>query len=243
MFTILLAEFVGSLMFAYVGGCIFALTGVLTSEAMDCSRVLTIAITDGFLFYALVYVTMKLSSQMAGYFNPAVTLGLMVLDIFLKSTGRLRKSAKYLSLLEALAFVFVQVLGACLGVLLVPVTVPGALSGREKVMESVPYLQETLIQAALLDFLLAFVLMVTVLAVRNNEDRKSSLILAFAYMVLRLLAVPVSGSSVNPARAIGHTIVSQTTQSLEGLWAYTIPSSLGCVFGTLAYVSTVPQLN
>eukprot|EP00457_Paulinella_chromatophora_P009076 gb/GEZN01009130.1/.p1 GENE.gb/GEZN01009130.1/~~gb/GEZN01009130.1/.p1 ORF type:complete len:253 (+),score=40.26 gb/GEZN01009130.1/:138-896(+) len=243
LITILLAEFLGSLMFAYLGGCIFTLTGTLSSESMDCSRVMTIALTDGFLFYALVYLTMKLSSQMGGYFNPAITLGLMVLDLFLKSTGRLRKTAKYMTLLEAFTFILAQVLGAFLGVLLVPLTIPNAMDGNEKLMESVPYLQETILQTAFLDFLLAFVLMVVVLAVRNNEERKSSLVLAFTYMVLRLLTVPVSGSSVNPARAVGHTMVSQTKESMDGLWAYTIPSIFGCVVGTLVYVATVPRLH
>lgn len=67
-------EFLGTALLAFLGGAIVAVTGLksISDGAVTVERSLVIALTDGFLFYGLVYLTMKLSNQTSGYLNPYV---------------------------------------------------------------------------------------------------------------------------------------------------------------------------
>jgi len=55
----LIAEALGSFLFAYLGGAFIASTGSIQSEAMECTRVFSICLAEGLLLYALVMLTMK----------------------------------------------------------------------------------------------------------------------------------------------------------------------------------------
>ncbi len=74
VFLSIAPEFLGTMLFSFLGGAIVAITGKFMDEAVSAERAMTIAFVDGFLFYSLVYLTMKLSFQTSGYLNPYVSL-------------------------------------------------------------------------------------------------------------------------------------------------------------------------
>jgi len=121
-------------------------------------------------------------------------------------------------------------------------TVPRALNGVERMGVAFPKLGESDARAFLLEFILSFFLMLLILAIRNTETRKSSILLAFNYMALRLLAIPITGSTLNPARALGHAIVGSSVRAWSSLWIYLIAPFLGVVSSTLVYLFISPKL-
>jgi len=199
--ALLFSEFLACMLFVFFGGAIVAITGDITSEGFTCSRVITVAVTDGLIFYALVYLTMKLGGGRGGYFNPSLTFALAMVDLYLDKNWCLHAA-------RAFAHVMAQTLGGFVGALLILATIPNVLSGLEKTGAPVPNFGETSGSVFLLSFFLSFFLVLVVLTVRSNEERKSSLIIAFAYIALRLLAFPLSFDTLNPARSFAHAVVS-----------------------------------
>ena len=72
-----------------------------------------------------------------------------------------------------------------------------------------------------------------VLSVRNNENKKSSLILAFCMMACRLVLFPSSSSTLNPARALAHAVVGD---GMKYFWLFFLAPLTGATVGTLLFV-------
>ena len=66
-------------------------------------------VSDGFLFYALIFLTMKLTHGQSGYYNPSITFSLALTDIYLDPQGWRRH------LIRLGTYACAQFLGAILG--------------------------------------------------------------------------------------------------------------------------------
>lgn len=66
-------EFFATLLFTFMGGAVVFITGSIVNDAVTSHRVLTVAITDGFMYYGFLYMAMKLSYSSSGFLNPYVT--------------------------------------------------------------------------------------------------------------------------------------------------------------------------
>jgi len=216
------AEFLGCLLFTYVGGGAVSVTGVVENEAVNCTRAVTIAMVDGFLFYALIFLTMKLTHGQGGYYNPSITFALALTDTYLDPQGW-RKHFIRLG-----TFAISQLMGAIIGALLILASVPGILTnGVERTGISFPNLGESLGRAFVLESLLSFFLILVVLSVRSNEKRHSSFLLAFAYICCRLVIFPLTGGTLNVARSFGHTIAAGGIQAWKYIWVSALAPMLG----------------
>jgi glycerol uptake facilitator-like aquaporin len=78
----------------------------------------------------------------------------------------------------------------------------------------------------------AFVL----LAVRMNEERKSSVLVAGAFALVRLLSLPLSGGYANPARSLGHCAAASFAPLCRNfLWIYTSAPFVGGLLATFSF--------
>jgi hypothetical protein len=82
---------------------------VVENEAINCTRAVTVAFVDGFLFYTVIFLTMKLSHGAGGYYNPAISLSLSMTDIYLEPDGWRRHLIRFATFLVA------QIAGAITG--------------------------------------------------------------------------------------------------------------------------------
>jgi len=230
LLAILFTEFLGAMLFTYVGGGSVAVTGVVENEAINCMRTVTIAVIDGFAFYALIFLTMKLSHGQGGYYNPAVTISLVLVDLYLDTSSWRRHLTRWALYLVA------QILGGITGALLIMGSVPGVLNGVERTGISFPNLGESLGRAFVLESLLSFFLILVVLSVRSNEKRHSSLLLGFAFMAVRLVCFPLTGGSLNFARSFGHAVAAGGIESWKYIWVSFLGPMLGAGLATSTFL-------
>eukprot|EP01006_Ploeotia_vitrea_P037364 TRINITY_DN66123_c7_g1_i2.p1 TRINITY_DN66123_c7_g1~~TRINITY_DN66123_c7_g1_i2.p1 ORF type:complete len:265 (+),score=117.95 TRINITY_DN66123_c7_g1_i2:69-863(+) len=221
-----LSEFLGSLLFVFLGASVISLTGNIDSEAVNCTRIVLVALVDGLLFHFIIYLTQRLSDGNGGYVNPTVTISLAALDTYFDG-----KAASHVG--RALFYIAAQCAGSVVGAFLVLSAQPDPLVGLEKIGKSRPSFGTRENSAFWIEFILAYFLVIIILAVRRNERRRSSLIIGLTYMTIRLFSFPLTQGFVNPARALGPAIVGN---GWRYLWLYVLAPVIGSLFGTFTFI-------
>ncbi|NYI04020.1 MIP family channel protein [Allostreptomyces psammosilenae] len=214
----LLAEFLGTalLVFFAVG------TAVL---AVDFVGALGIALAFGLVLLALVYAFGPISGC---HVNPAVTLGFLVAR---RIDGR-----------TALGYWVAQLLGGVLGaavLFLVARQVPGLVTeGR---FGSNGYGDRsdvgiTLGGAFLAEVVLTFLLVLVVLSVTHRLAALhfAGLAIGMALAVVHLIGIPLTGTSVNPARSLGPALFAGA-DALSQLWLFFLAPLVGGVLAALVH--------
>jgi aquaporin Z len=188
----LTAEFVGTLLFVFVGaGSVVATVGVGPPGASIGS--LGVALAHGVGMAVLVSMTMSISG---GHLNPAVTFGLWIAD---KIDGG-----------RAAQYVLAQFLGALAGAALVKVLLPRvavalALVGTPHLSADVSFMQGVWIEAA---FTFVLVSAVFGTAVSSEAPKIAGFGIGLAIFVAALVAGNWTGAVLNPARALGPALVA-----------------------------------
>jgi aquaporin Z len=148
-----------------------------------------------------------------GHFNPAVTLGAL-LD-------------RRITPVDAGAYMIAQVVGAVVASLfLLVISSQDAVSATRNtpgVGEGGAFLVEIVLTAV-------FLLVILTVTSRNNEQAPFAIALTLG--VIHFAGVPLSGSSVNPARSLGPAIVGA---DLSSIWVYLIAPFVGAALGWAIY--------
>lgn len=204
----LLTEFLGTAILVMIGAGAVALT------VAEGGSVVGAAFAFGLVFMSLIYTW---GSYSGAHFNPAVSFGFAV-------AGRM-------NWLLMLGYWVAQLLGGIVGAALV-LYFYGTDTG---VGASVGSLTNTDAWAAvLLEAILTFILVTTVLFVTRNpmlaviSGLAIGLVLTFAY----LAAGPLTGASMNPARSLGPAIFSN---NMGSYWIYVVGPLLGALVAALVY--------
>jgi aquaporin NIP len=207
----LIAELLGT--FALV----FAGTGAIVIDQVSGGTVthVGVALTFGLIVLAMIYTFGDVSGA---HFNPAVTIGFW-------SAGRMPGR-------EVLPYLGSQVIGALLASILLRILFPGN-----------PLLGATLpsgsnLQSFVLEFILTFFLMLTILNVSTGAKEKgitAGIAVGAMIGLEAMFAGPISGASMNPARSLAPAVVSG---HLEHLWVYLIAPPLGTIAARFACLGT-----
>lgn len=208
----IVAEFIGTFALVFIGGATI-MNGYVANAAVP---LIDVAIAYGLTMALLVSATMRVS----GHLNPAVTIGFAV--------------TRRLSLPATAVYIVSQCAGAVVAALalkaLFPATVAQAARlGGEWVAGNVSTLHAIGFEA-IATFFLVFVVFGTVV------DPKAPKVGGFAVgltVCADVLAIgPLTGASMNPARAFGPALVSGV---FEGHLIYWIGPILGGVAAGLIY--------
>ncbi|MGO8700204.1 MAG: MIP family channel protein [Limisphaerales bacterium] len=202
-----MAEFIGT--FALV----FAGSGAIVVNETSGGAVthVGIALTFGLIVVAMIYTFGDISGA---HLNPAVTIGFWAArritspDVLLYTTAQL---AGAISASASLRLLFPQskLLGA---------TLP---AGSD-------------LQSFVLEFILTFLLMLTVLNVSTGAKEKgitAGIAVGSVIALEAMFAGPICGASMNPARSFGPALLSG---HFEHLWLYLTAPFLGAGLATLA---------
>ena len=207
-----IAEFIGTMLFVLIGtGAVIVVGG---------QDIVAIALAHGIAYAAMVYATMKISG---GHINPAVTLAMMV-------TGRMK-------IAPGGVYMAAQVLGGIMATLLLYVILRNEIGnltefgahgiGKEAVAGDGG--------ALLLELILTAVLIIVIYAVAVAKDGygiMAPLAIGLTIVAIHLIAFPLTGASVNPARWFGPALISN---AFDSLWVYIIGPALGATIGALLY--------
>ena len=194
------AEFVATALFVYVG----AGSVVMNAVSANTLGPLAVAFAHGIALAILVSMTMGISG---GHVNPAVTVSLL-------AAGKVDRRT-------AGAYIVAQLAGAALGALLVKLTFPlqaGIVTnlGTPAMSAHVgSFLQGTAIEAVF-TFLLVSAVFGT--AVSADAPKIGGFGIGLAVFVGAVVAGPLTGAALNPARAFGPALVAGEWHSQAAYW-------------------------
>jgi aquaporin Z len=208
------AEFLGTFgLLASVGGAA-VFSGLLLAGQLDSARVVLISAALGFGVLGMAYAFGDVSG---GHFNPAITIGFW-------ASGRLPAR-------DVVPYIIAQVLGGITAMAIIAGIAYGGPSGfftsvQAGALASQGYSGNgsgylySATSVFLLEVLFTFFLVVVALFVtraENSSKNVAALAITMTLFMTNLVAIPVDGASINPARSFAPAILSAFWPS--GQWA------------------------
>lgn len=210
----LLAELVGSMVLVLIGcgSC------VNTYNEVDKSGFKPTVIEIAFAFGIAVATMAQAVGHVSGcHINPAVTCGMLV--------------ARHISVIKALLYIIVQCLGGVVGAAILKGISPEGVWGATEVNPTI-----SSAQAFGIELVITFILVLVVFGVcdERRTDVKGSAPLAIGLSITacHIVAVPLTGASMNPARTFGPSVIFN---SWANHWVYWAGPILGGLIAALLY--------
>ncbi len=185
---------------------VFAGTGAIIVNEASAGAIshVGVALTFGLVVLAMIYTFGDISGA---HFNPAVTIGFW-------AAGRMPGA-------EIAPYVISQ----CIGALLASVVLRFLFPASKLLGATMPAGSEA--QSVVLEALLTFLLMLTILSVSSGSKEKgitAGIAIGAVIGLEALFAGPVCGASMNPVRSLAPALVSL---HLEHLWVYFVGPTVG----------------
>ncbi|MDR2885781.1 MAG: MIP family channel protein [Rikenellaceae bacterium] len=202
-----LAEMIGTMVLVLMG-CGSAVIGNSTGAL----GLLGIAFAFGLSVVAMAYAIGPISGC---HINPAITLGAWL-------AGRIKGC-------DAMFYVLFQIIGAIIGsVLLWAIASCMGLEGTG----ANQYAEGQMTSALLAEFIFTFIFVLVVLGSTSDKAPAgfAGLAIGLALVLVHIVCIPITGTSVNPARSIGPAIFEGGV-ALKQLWLFILAPLAG---GTLA---------
>jgi len=217
-----LAEFIGTF-WSVFGGCGSAIFAAAFPE-----------LRIGFLGVALAFGLTVLTGAFAlghisgGHFNPAVSVGLWV-------GGRFDTK-------DLIPYVVSQVVGAVLAAWVLYLIVQGqagfagtggfATNGYAELSPG----KYSLISALMIEIVLTAMFLIVIMGATDKRAPAgfAPIAIGLALTLIHLISIPVTNTSVNPARSTGVAIFAETA-ALSQLWLFWVAPIVGAIIGAIIY--------
>lgn len=202
-----LAEFTGTFALVFFG------TGsIIINDQTGFFGNTGIAFTFGLIVMAMIYSYRNISGA---HFNPAVTIGFSLAKLFNPK--------------EILPYILFQISGAFVASFLLKFLFPANLN----LGSTIPAGSQ--MQSFLLEIVLGFLLMLVILFTSQGTKKMQQLAgiaIGLTILLESMLAGPICGASMNPARSLAPGIVSGNTLSL---WIYLVAPPIGASLAGLFF--------
>jgi len=217
-----IAEMTGTMVLVLLGcgAAVFNVGGV-----SDVSWVLTVAFAFGLAVVAMAYTIGPISGC---HINPAITVAAWI-------SGRMKCA-------EATVYVAAQLVGAFIGSAVLYALVNGGIAtgGVTTTGANFVFADGGLMGSAIAEAVLTFIFVLVVLGTTyktNNAPKFAGLAIGLTLVLVHIVGIPITGTSVNPARSIASAIFD----SLEGgralcdLWVFIVFPLVGAALSALVW--------
>ncbi|MDR1437019.1 MAG: aquaporin Z [Candidatus Symbiothrix sp.] len=219
---IFIAELIGTFVLV-LGGCG---TAVFAGGSVGFAGV---ALAFGLTVVAMAYGIGNISGA---HLNPAVSVGVFC-------AGKM--SAKNLGI-----YVSAQVIGGILaaGLMAFIVNQYGgergifAANGYGEFFKGVAgYVQLSAAGAFVVELVLTFVFLIVILGVTDSRAPKgfAGIAIGLALTLIHLISIPLTNTSVNPARSLSQAVFSENALALPQLWLFIVAPLLGAALAAYVY--------
>ncbi|MEH2062818.1 MAG: aquaporin Z [Nostoc sp.] len=237
-----LAEFIGTF-WLVLGGCGSAvLAAAYTADAAKISENTSFPLGIGLVGVSLAFGLTVLTGAYAlghisgGHFNPAVSFGLWAGKRFPAS--------------DLLPYIASQVIGAIVGAGIIYLIASGktgfALTGSNPLATN-GYGNHspggyTLFSCLISEVVMTFMFLLIILGVTDSRAPKgfAPLAIGFGLTLIHLISIPVTNTSVNPARSTGVAIFAGA-ELFSQVWLFWIAPILGAILAGWLYVAVFSE--
>jgi MIP family channel proteins len=203
-----LAEFLGTMVLVLMGCGSAVFAG--TAQPFAAVGTLGVALAFGLSVIAMAYTIGKISGC---HINPAITLGMLV--------------ANKISSKDAAGYMVAQVLGAILGSAILFVLAQN--SGSTTTLTGANgYSDLTVAFVAEAVFTFIFLLVVFGSTSKGSANGFAGLAIGLSLVLIHIVCIPITGTSVNPARSIGPALF-EGGAALSQLWLFIVAPFVGAV--------------
>lgn len=209
-----LAELVGTMTLVLMGCGAAVFAG--TAQPFASVGTLGVAFAFGLSVIAMAYTIGKISGC---HINPAITLGMFL--------------SKRMPAKDATMYIIFQIIGAILGSAILYVLAKDSgstttLTGANGYTSVLPaFIAETV-------FTFIFVLVVLGATSKGSADGFGGLAIGLTLVLIHIVCIPITGTSVNPARSIGPAIF-QGAEALSQLWLFIVAPFLGAAIAAVVW--------
>lgn len=223
----LIAEFIGTL-WLVLGGCGSAVLAAAYPE-------LGIGFAGVAIAFGLTVVTMAYAiGHISGcHLNPAVSIGLWV-------SGRFDKK-------EVLPYIVAQILGGIAGAGILFMIATGKAGFEIGGFAANGYGEHSpggygMLAALVTEVVMTFMFLIIILGATHSKAPKgfAGLAIGLGLTLIHLISIPVTNTSVNPARSISQALFVQGW-AIEQLWLFIVAPIVGAILAGFVYKMISPE--
>ena len=206
----------------FIGTCVLVLFGCGTA-AVTGGDIVATALAFGLSIVAMAYVIGSISGC---HINPAVSLAMLINK---KISGK-----------EFVLYVVSQVLGAIVGSLLLHLillnTSIDSLSLGANGYGTLSGTNITLLGALLVEVILTFVFIYTILGVTSDSNKASvaGIVIGLTLAFVHIIGIKLTGTSVNPARSLAPALLIGG-EALKQVWVFIVAPFVGSAGAAFTY--------
>lgn len=207
-----LAEMIGTMVLVIMGcgSAIFA--GDMAGAVSSGVGTLGVALAFGLSVVAMAYT---IGSVSGCHINPAITLGVLL-------SGRMRGK-------EAGMYMLFQVIGAIIGSAILYLLVSTGSHNGPTTTGANSFGDGMMLQAFIAEAVFTFIFVLVVLGSTDSDKgagNLAGLAIGLTLVLVHIVCIPITGTSVNPARSIGPALF-QGGEALSQLWLFIIAPFVG----------------
>lgn len=202
-----IAEFIGMTLFLYVA----------FGNAILADDKSTIALGFGVSITALAY---SIGHYSGGHFNPIVTIAMIIWE--------------EIDVLSAILYILAQFSGAIFASIILFYGIKGGENLGEKVVNKVQTSKISIggafVMEMVLSFLLIFVIGETAVNKKSGASINAPIAIGSAIYMAHIVAIPFTGTSINPARSFGPAVL---VQEFDDLYIFILAPLVGGVIAAI----------
>ncbi len=206
----------------FIGTAVLVLMGCGSAVFLGCAPEgghLAVALAFGLSIVAMAYVIGNISGC---HINPAVSFAMLL--------------NKKLSAKDFCGYVIAQVAGAIAGAAVLKYLSTAAKLDLTGGLGSNGIANVGVVGGLVVEVVLTFIFLFTILGVTSDEKKGSvaGIVIGLTLTFVHIVGIPLTGTSVNPARSIGPAIFAGGA-ALSDLWVFIVGPLVGAALAVMAY--------
>ena len=214
------AELIGTMILVLMGCGSAVFAGSVAGTVGAGVGTLGVALAFGLAVVAMAYTIGNISGC---HINPAITLGVWL-------SGGMKPK-------RAMMYMLFQVVGAILGSLLLSLLVSTGTHGGPTTTGSNTFAPDCMMKAFIAELVFTFIFVLVVLGTTDEKKGAGNfagLAIGLTLVLIHIVCIPITGTSVNPARSIGPALM-EGGQAMEQLWLFIVAPLLGGALSALIW--------
>ena len=215
-----IAEMLGTMVLVLMGCGSAVFAGNVAGTVGAGVGTLGVALAFGLSVVAMAYAIGGISGC---HINPAITLG-----VFL--SGRMNGK-------DAGMYILFQVIGAVIGSAILCLLVSAGTHGGPTMTGANSYGEGMALQAFIAEAVFTFIFVLVVLGATDPQKgagNLAGLAIGLTLVLVHIVCIPITGTSVNPARSIGPALF-EGGAALGQLWLFIVAPFVGAILSALPW--------